>query len=147
MNLYLDASAFCKRYIVEPGSSQIRALIELAAALAASPVARVEVTAALTRAVRIKTVSQNRASAMRIRFQHDWQNCIRIEVSDVVIEQAEVLAWNHGLRGYDAVHLASALLWQEMLNEVVVMVTFDRQLWSAAQHEGLSVYPQEWLVR
>ena len=57
--------------------------------------------------------------------------------------KADALAWEHDLRGYDAVHLASALFWQESLGEPVTIATFDAQLWQAGQPIGLSVWPED----
>ncbi len=51
------------------------------------------------------------------------------------------MAWDYGLRGYDAVHLASALYWQESLRQRVVLATFDRELWRAGEAAGLGVWP------
>lgn len=65
-----------------------------------------------------------------------------MEVTEAVVAQADALAWEHGLRGYDAVHLASALLWQNGLSETVTLATFDKQLWAAAQLVGLEVWPE-----
>ena len=53
------------------------------------------------------------------------------------------LAWEHNLRGYDAVHLAAALSWGEALNAPVTLATFDRQLWQAAKMQGLRAYPDD----
>ena len=33
----------------------------------------------------------------------------------IIVDRAATLAWKFPLRGYDAVHLASAVLWQETL--------------------------------
>jgi hypothetical protein len=46
----------------------------------------------------------------------------------MVIARADILAWEHQLRGYDAVHLAAAVLWQEAIGAPVTMATFARQL-------------------
>ena len=54
------------------------------------------------------------------------------------------LAWEYGLRGYDATHFAAALIWQEMLEMPVTLATFDRELWLVAKKAGLAVWP-EWL--
>ena len=45
------------------------------------------------------------------------------------------------LRGYDAIHLSSALLWQEDLGEPVVVATFDRELEGAAVQAGMRAWP------
>jgi hypothetical protein len=59
------------------------------------------------------------------------------------VERAEALAWDHGLRGYDAVQLASAHIWQESLGTEIVLATFDRQLWEAAPNVGLKAWPEK----
>ncbi|MBI4477335.1 MAG: hypothetical protein HY654_09195 [Acidobacteria bacterium] len=50
---------------------------------------------------------------------------MRVPVTEALVERAEALAWEHGLRGYDAVQLASALTWQESVGEEIVLATFD----------------------
>jgi antitoxin (DNA-binding transcriptional repressor) of toxin-antitoxin stability system len=58
-----------------------------------------------------------------------------------------ILAWTGEpariLRGYDAVHLAAALLWQERVGYPGVLATFDAGLWQAAHRAGLEVWPAE----
>ena len=67
---------------------------------------------------------------------------MRIKVEEHTIAKADSLAWDYSLRGYDAVQLASALLWQEALNEPITFVTFDHQLWEAGVKVGLEVMPE-----
>jgi hypothetical protein len=57
--------------------------------------------------------------------------------------RADAQAWERGLRGYDALHLAAALFWQETLGEPVTLATFDRQLWQAGAAAGLEVWPAD----
>ena len=63
-------------------------------------------------------------------------------VTEALVERADALAWEHGLRGYDAVQPASALAWQESVGEEIVLATFDQQLWEAAQQTGLKPWPE-----
>jgi predicted nucleic acid-binding protein len=144
LNLYTDASALLKQYVVEPGSRQTRALLELAEQLAASTITPVEVSSALVKSVRTKTITRNQASRALAAFQRSWSDFVQLEISEPIVERAVDLTWTHGLRAYDAVHLAAALFWQLGLDEKVTFATFDHLLWSAAQTEGLNVYPQEW---
>jgi len=58
-----------------------------------------------------------------------------IEITAPVAQSAGVLAQTHGLRGYDAVHLASAALAND---DQLVMVTGDSKLRFAAQSIGIS---------
>ena len=61
-----------------------------------------------------------------------------------MVARADDLAFQHGLRGYDAVHLASALAWAEALEETITFATFDVQLWrAAAEHGALSRFPDD----
>ena len=64
-------------------------------------------------------------------------------MTETLIARADTLAWDHGLRGYDAVHLAGAVLWQETLGEMVTVATFDRELWQAARRAGMMVWPTD----
>jgi predicted nucleic acid-binding protein len=61
-----------------------------------------------------------------------------VEVSPEVAADAGELAESHALRGYDAVHLASALA---VLDDELLMVTWDDDLATAARREGLTVAP------
>ncbi len=47
-----------------------------------------------------------------------------------------------GFRGYDAVHLASALSWQRALERAVTLATYDKDLWRGAQRVGLVAWPE-----
>jgi len=68
---------------------------------------------------------------------------MRLRINENLVATAESLAWQYGLRGYDAVHLASAVIWQESLGETVILATYDRQLWGAAALVGLEVLPHQ----
>jgi hypothetical protein len=61
--------------------------------------------------------------------------------TDGVLRGAETLVVTQRLRGYDAVHPASAALWQELLDEPVTLAIFDRELWNAAADAGVDVWP------
>src|SRR5262249_49509286 len=110
---YLDASALVKRYIAERGSREAIALMAESAMTAPSIVARDEVAAAFAKAARVHLVTEDRARSAQRSFAEDWPDLIRVPLTEALVERAEVLAWDQGLRGYDAVQLASALTWQE----------------------------------
>ncbi|RIK37623.1 MAG: VapC toxin family PIN domain ribonuclease [Chloroflexi bacterium] len=141
MNLYLDTSALVKLYIREPGSADMQRLLHESLLAATSWVGYVEVVSALTRAVRMKTLSRNSASRKLAQFQHQWGDLFHIEVTTLVITLAAPLTWEHELRAYDSLHLASALIWQETLAEPVTLATSDLQLWETARKVGLLNFP------
>jgi predicted nucleic acid-binding protein len=141
--LYLDASALVKRYVAEAGSADVAAAIAAARLLATAVISRAEVTAALAKAVRLGYATRNAAAAGLADFEADWPDLIRLEVSETVVARAASVAWQQGLRGYDAVHLASALQWQEALGNPVTVATYDRELWRGAQSSGLVPWPND----
>jgi uncharacterized protein len=138
---YLDASALVKRYIVERGSRETIALTAHAEMTATSIVSRAEVAAAFAKAVRAGVVSDEVARNAQRRFAGDWADLARVSVTEALVERAQGLAWEHGLHGYEAVQLASAVGWQESVGEDIVLATFDQQLWEAAKRTGLKPWP------
>ena len=141
MIVYLDASALVKRYVAEPGSPEVEVLIGEALAIGTAVISRAEVAAALARAARTGLVTRDAGAKALRAFNSDWEHRVRWRLGETLAEGAAALAWEHGLRGYDAVHLASALVWSESLGESVTMATYDRELWRGAQASGLVAWP------
>lgn len=141
MIVYVDASALVKRYVTEVGSADVNDLAARATAVATALVTRAEVAAALARAVRVGVLDDVAGRRAQRRFSREWPDLMRVPVTEALVARAEALAWAHGLRGYDAVQMASALTWQDAVGQEVVMATFDRQLWDAAPDAGLQVWP------
>ncbi len=142
MIVYLDASALVKRYVTERGSKQVIALTAAAVAVATSLISRAEVAAAFARAVRLGVLDDNGGRRAQRRFSREWPDLVRIPVSEALVSRAETVAWDHGLRGYDAVQLAAALTWRDSIGQEVVLATFDRQLWETAAQAGLQAWPE-----
>ena len=142
MIAYLDASALVKRYLVERGSRETIDLTSRAELIATSIISRAEVAAGLATAVRARMVASDVGRRAQRSFASDWPDLLRVPVTEALVERAQTLAWEHGLRGYDAVHLGSALTWQESAGAAIVLATFDQQLWDAAKQTGLMLWPE-----
>ena len=145
--LYLDTSALVKQYVQESGSEKVLDLIQGAEHVGTSLISRAEMSATLSRAARSKILSASAARAVWDRFLEDWSTLSRLNLSRQIIDRASMLAWDYPLRGYDAVHLASAILWQETLETEILLATFDRNLWLAAHKASLSVWPAAFATR
>ena len=143
MILYLDASALVKQYVAEVGSRETARLIKGGDVVGTAAISRAEVSAALAKAARVGVLSAEDAGAAIHAFRARWPDLVRLQVTETLIARADTLAWDHGLRGYDAVHLAGAVLWQETLGEMVTVATFDRELWQAACRVGMMVWPAD----
>ena len=140
--IYLDTDAMVKLYIQETSTEEVLALVEPADGAGTSILTYVETAAAMARAARMSLVSPHAARAAWGSFLEDWPDYTRLTLSPALTERAAVLAWDYGLRGYDAMHLAAALTWQDALQERVFLATFDRLLWSAATKAGMAVWPE-----
>ena len=142
MIVYLDASALVKRYVAEAGSEEVASLLGKAQAIGTAVLSRAEVAAALAKAGRVGLVTREAALATLNAFNADWEHLVRIQFGEPLAARAATLARDHGLRGYDAVHLATALFWRETLGEAIAMATYDRELWRGAKASGLSPWPR-----
>ena len=143
MIIYLDTSALLKQYIQESGSEEVIELLGTANSSGTNLLAYVEMASAITRAVRLKLIPADEAQTTWKDFLVDWELLVRLDVSGQITKRAAALAWEYGLRGYDALHFASALTWQDAIDMPVTLATYDRELWSAAQKTGMNVWPEK----
>jgi predicted nucleic acid-binding protein len=144
MIVYADTSALVKLFVVEAHSEATRDMLLQAWAMGTGLLARVELGAALARGARRGFLAEAESLEARRQIERVWPTWVRIGMDEELVVRAEALAWEYHLRGYDAVHLASALIWQERIGHPVVLATFDRELWEAAQQANLAVWPEEW---
>jgi predicted nucleic acid-binding protein len=142
MIVYVDTSALVKRYVRESGSEDVTFLLDHAETVGMVVLANVEMASTLSKAIRQGWVDQDAARSAWQDFLGHWPSFARLLVTPSLVEMASRLAWEHGLRGYDAVHLASAVIWQETLDTQVTLATYDRDLWLAAQKVELTAWPE-----
>jgi predicted nucleic acid-binding protein len=142
---YLDTSALVKPYAQETGTDWIMALADSPGQdLYTVRVTGPEMIAALFRKSRMKELPVEEARRAAYDFRQDWMSqYLILEVSAAVASQAMELAEKHGLRAYDAVHLAAALSLQQIRNAMdlssLTFVSADGQQREAAADEGLLV--------
>lgn len=141
MNLYLDASALVKRYIAENSSEEVNQWIGEADLVVTSLITRVEVAAAITRAQRMKIIDPDESDAALNQFRFEWESFLRLSITENTVIRGDLLVCEHNLRGFDATHLACALIWQESLGLPVALATFDGQLVQAAKALRIAVLP------
>jgi predicted nucleic acid-binding protein len=142
MIVYFDTSALVKRYLREADSDKVIALLNEADHIFGSVViTQVEMAATFQRAVRMEAASTKLAAEVWRDFLNHWQSFTRLRIFAGTIERASEIAWRYDLRGYDSLHLAAALLWQETLGAQITLATFDRELWLAGQKAGVGSWP------
>jgi hypothetical protein len=137
LNLTFDTSALVKVLIGEPGTDLARRLWEGGPPVL-SALAYPEVCSALTTAARLERVSHAEIARARQELPTFWGAATVVDVSPPIAGAAGELAIATGLKGADAVHLATAL---SVGPESTVLVTWDKALSRAAQEHGLAVAP------
>ncbi|MGY4706880.1 type II toxin-antitoxin system VapC family toxin [Candidatus Bipolaricaulota sp. J31] len=139
MILYLDTSALVKLYIQEPGSKEVKELVAAARIVSTSRVSYVEARAGIARKFREGELTEEERRRIVRDLEEDWKNYFIVEVSESVAELGGELTDRYPLRGFDAIHLASALLLKNRTRSDVSFSCFDKRLREAAKAEGLDV--------
>lgn len=136
MTLYFDTSALVKLVVAEDGSELAEEFWASAFPLASSILAYPEGRAALAAAHRGGRISREGHHRARTAFEGLFPRLASTAVDEGLSRLAGELAARFGLRGYDAVHLASAL---SCGDGEVTLVSWDEDLTRAARSAGLSV--------
>ncbi len=140
--IYLDTSALLKLYVKEEGCELVRQAVGVASTVATSTVAYAEARAGLARRFREGDFTDEEHRGAVKDLNGDWPVYDRLSVSDSVAYQAGELAERYALRGYDAVHLASAVRLSERFGNLRFLA-FDGRLNDAAKAADLAVYDDE----
>jgi predicted nucleic acid-binding protein len=135
--IYLDTSALVKRFVDEKGSRLVQSLVHAENAVATAKIAYAEIFAGLTRKLREGKLSNAQYSLACRQFESDWHAYVRVELQDDILHLARDLIHRHPLKGFDAVHLASALRLKIALGEEMKFAAADKNLLKAAQAEKL----------
>lgn len=134
---YLDTSALIKRFVTEKGSPLVQTLLARKGPVATAKIAYAEVHAGLKRKQREGHLSNAQYALACRQFERDWQAYVRVDLRDEVLLVARDLIQRHPLRGFDAIHLASALSLKSGLGEDITFAAADEPLLRAAQAERL----------
>ncbi len=133
---YFDTSALIKRFAVEPGSPLVDRLAETAL-VATSKVSYAEVYSGLCRRKRERALGPAAYELSCRQFEKEWPAYVQAPLTDSVLQLARDVIQRHPLRGFDAIHLASALELAEISGEPSRFIAADQKLLEAAKAEGL----------
>jgi uncharacterized protein len=143
---FVDSSALVKRYVQETGTRWVRSLTRRSTLnhIYLARVTAVEVTAAVARRRKGRTLTSPKASSILYRFRRHFAGRYTVvEITPALLDDAMTLANTHALRAYDAVQLAVAIevnrIYQTAGPDPVTLVSADRDLNNAAVAEGLTV--------
>ncbi len=134
MRIFFDSSAFAKRFIEESGSDEVEKLCMNARAISLSSICFPEIISALNRRLREKVLSRKQYSVIKNRMIEEFEDIEIINLIPEVISKSISLLEKNNLRTLDALHLASAILWNSDL-----FVSADQRQMAAAKKSGLKV--------
>ena len=143
MIYYLDTSALVKRYYEEQGSAWVHSLFQPENVLMVSKVAYAELLAALARKRREKELTEANFTHAAESFQQEWKEFVVAEVTEAVFADLLALVKRHPLRGFDAIHLCTALWFRKRLKADILFACADRNLCTVAKTEGFGVHNPE----
>ncbi len=132
MKLYLDSSAFAKRFVEESGSDRVETLCGQASDLGLSVLCVPEIVSALNRRRREHTLTQAQCNEARQRLLEDVRDADIIDLTPSVIASAITVIEASPVRALDALHVACALEWGAEL-----FASSDKQQLAAAKRAGL----------
>ncbi len=132
MKLYLDSSAFAKRFLEEEGSGAVEELCRGADELGLSVICVPEVISALNRRLREKGIGRQDYFRAKRWLALEVRDAAIIQLTPEVVRfSLEVLEESH-LRTLDALHIACALAWPADL-----FSSADSRQSAAARRAGL----------
>lgn len=136
MIAYFDTSAIVPLVVDEASTETCNRLWTESTRVVSVRLIYPEARAALAGAGRIGRLTRSQHNAVVLGLDSLIEEADVIEFSADIAKSAGELAERHGLRGYDAVHLAAALA---VADDDLVLVTGDVELAGAAQAAGIAV--------
>ena len=142
---FFDTSALAKRYLLESGSVWVRKIADdKRHIITVSSIIRVEIASAVARRVREGSLPAEASVVLdkqvKIHLRNEY---LVVPLVSRVIESAVELLYEHPLRSYDAVQLASGLEAHRHAMAIsessVIFVSADQRLLEIAEAVGLSV--------
>ncbi len=126
-------------YVREARTAETRSRLEAASLVATSRVAYPEARAAFARRQREAGITRAALARAVAALDRDLGRFVVVELSAKIAKRAGDLAETRALRGFDAIHLASALELSELTGVVPSFCCFDDRLRQAASAEGLPI--------
>lgn len=134
MKVFLDTSAFAKRYVDEHGSDKVAALCRQADSLVVSAICLPELISALSRLVREKRLVKTAYIKLKGDALADLADVDICQITADVLVSVVSLLESHPLRAMDALHVACALAVKPD-----IFVSADHRQLSAARKAGLRI--------
>ncbi|OGW01552.1 MAG: hypothetical protein A2889_00995 [Nitrospinae bacterium RIFCSPLOWO2_01_FULL_39_10] len=137
--IYIDTSTYLKLFLKEKGSDKARKLVK-ENSLLSSAILTSESFSALSRRRQGKEIDDKMFDRLVNRIKKDLPYIEIIKLTDDVLKTAEEVILRSTVRTLDAIHIASALLFQELTGIELTFVTSDKKQEESAKNEGLKTF-------
>jgi predicted nucleic acid-binding protein len=134
VKVFLDTSAFAKRYVAEQGSDKVTALCLKADSIVVSVICLLELISTLSRLVRERKFTKADYRKVKGEVMADLTDVDICQITPDILVSVVSLLESHPLRAMDALHVACALA-----VEPDIFVSADRRQLSAARKAGLKI--------
>lgn len=132
--MFLDTSAFAKRYVAEPGSDKVVELCQQADSLIVSVICLPELISTLSRLLREKKITKADYRKLKGGAMMDLADVDICQITPEVLALVVSLLETNPLRAMDALHVACAVA-----VETDVFVSADHRQLAAARKAGLKI--------
>ena len=134
MKVFLDTSAFAKRYAAEQGSDKVAKLCQQADNLVVSVICLPELVSTLSRLLREKKITKADYRKLKGDAMMDLADIDICQITPAVLASAVSLLETNPLRAMDAFHVACAVV-----VEADIFVSADYRQLAAARKAGLKI--------
>ena len=132
MKVFLDTSAFAKRYVAERGADKVMALCQKADSLVVSVICLLELISTLSRLVREKKLAKADYRKLKGDAMADLADVDICHITSEILVSVVSLLESYPLRAMDALHVACALTVKPD-----IFVSADHRQLTAARKAGL----------
>ncbi|MFZ2301852.1 MAG: type II toxin-antitoxin system VapC family toxin [Gallionella sp.] len=134
MKVFLDTSAFAKRYVAEPGLDKVMKLCQQADNLVVSVICLPELVSTLARLLREKKLTKANYRKLKGNAMADLADVDICQITPGILVSVISLLELNPLRAMDAIHVGCALA-----IEPDIFVSADHRQLAAARKAGLKV--------
>lgn len=134
MKVFLDTSAFAKRYVVEQGLDEVMALCQQADSLVVSVICLPELVSTLSRLLREKKITKADYRKLKGAAMADLADIDICQITPGILASVVSLLESNPLRAMDAIHVGCALA-----VEPDIFVSADHRQLAAARKAGLKI--------
>lgn len=136
---YFDTSAYLKLYVRENGSEEAKKIAKKNRIIS-SAILLTECYSALSRKKNMGEIKEVSFYDLTDRLKEDLKYLEIVRLTDDVLRKAEEIALNSTVRAMDALHAASAVIFQESSRFELSFVTSDRKQEKAVRVFGLKTF-------